>query len=138
MIMAKVDDLNHGGSRPAFDPLLMLALVTMAAGLLFKVAAVPFHQWAPDIYEGAPTPVTAFLSVASTAASFGLLIRLFVTVFWPVRDQWTFLLGAVAVASMTVGNLAAHFAKEYQAHAGVLFDFARGICFAGLSGRGDR
>ncbi len=107
VIMAKVDDLNQAHAS-GFAPLLMLALVTTGAGLLFKIAAVPFHQWAPDIYEGAPTPVTAFLSVASTAASFGLLIRLFVTVFWPARDQWTFLLGAVAVASMTVGNLAAH------------------------------
>ncbi len=93
--------------REASNPLVLLALVTVAAGLFFKIAAVPFHQWAPDVYEGAPTVITAYLSVASTAASFALLMRLFQTVFWPIRDHWTGLLGVVAVASMTVGNLAA-------------------------------
>lgn len=93
--------------RSPNDPIVMLALVTVAAGLFFKVAAVPFHQWAPDVYEGAPTPITAYLSVASKAASFALLLRLFQSVFWPVRDHWQWLLAAVAVASMTVGNLAA-------------------------------
>jgi len=93
-------------SEPS-NPIVLLALVTVAAGLFFKIAAVPFHQWAPDVYEGAPTTITAYLSVASTAASFALLLRLFQTVFWPVKDHWTGLLGVVAVASMTVGNLAA-------------------------------
>jgi NADH-quinone oxidoreductase subunit N len=93
--------------RPATDPIVLLALVTVAAGLFFKIAAVPFHQWAPDVYEGAPTVTTAYLSVASKAASFALLLRLFQTVFWPVRDHWAGLLGVVAVASMTIGNLAA-------------------------------
>ena len=93
--------------REPSNPLVLLALVTVAAGLFFKIAAVPFHQWAPDVYEGAPTTITAYLSVASTAASFALLVRLFQTVFWPVRENWIGLLGVVAVASMTVGNLAA-------------------------------
>ena len=66
----------------------MLALVTVAAGLFFKVAAVPFHQWAPDVYEGAPTPITAYVSVASKTASFALLLRLFLYAFWPVRVDW--------------------------------------------------
>jgi NADH-quinone oxidoreductase subunit N len=93
--------------REPSNPLVLLALVTVAAGLFFKIAAVPFHQWAPDVYEGAPTTITAYLSVASTAASFALLMRLFQTVFWPAKDHWVGLLGVVAVASMTVGNLAA-------------------------------
>ncbi|MFZ0819051.1 MAG: NADH-quinone oxidoreductase subunit N [Candidatus Acidiferrales bacterium] len=93
--------------RPGTNPLVLLALVTVAAGLFFKIAAVPFHQWAPDVYEGAPTVTTAYLSVASSAASFALLLRLFQTAFWPVRDHWVGLLGVVAVACMTVGNLAA-------------------------------
>jgi len=93
--------------RSSNDPIVMLALVTVAGGLFFKIAAVPFHQWAPDVYEGAPTPITAYLSVASKAASFALLLRIFQTVFWQTRDHWQWLLGAVAVASMTVGNLAA-------------------------------
>ena len=132
-----VDIYNTLSNRPASDPLVMLALVTVAAGLFFKIAAVPFHQWAPDVYEGAPTPVTAYLSVASKAASFGLFLRLFQTAFWPVRDHWQLLLGVVAVASMTVGNLAAHHADEYQAHAGLFLDFACGLYFAGHSGGRD-
>jgi NADH-quinone oxidoreductase subunit N len=89
------------------DVLVLLALVTVSAGLFFKVAAVPFHQWAPDVYEGAPTSITAYISVASKTASFALLLRLFLTAFWFVRPQWTTVLAVVAVASMTVGNFAA-------------------------------
>ncbi len=102
-----VDITNALIHRPPTDVLVLLALITVAAGLFFKVAAVPFHQWAPDVYEGAPTVTTAYLSVASSAASFALLLRLFQTAFWPVREHWTGLLGVVAVACMTVGNLAA-------------------------------
>src|SRR5579872_4874238 len=89
------------------DILILLALATVAAGLFFKVAAVPFHQWAPDVYEGAPTPITAYISVASKTASFALLLRLLLTVFWPVRIDWEMLIAGVAIASLTVGNLAA-------------------------------
>ncbi len=89
------------------DILVLLAMVTVAAGLFFKVAAVPFHMWAPDVYEGAPTPITAFISVASKTASFALLLRLFQTVFWPEKSNWEMLLAGVAVASLTLGNLAA-------------------------------
>ena len=89
------------------DILVLLALVTVAAGLFFKVAAVPFHMWAPDVYEGAPTPITAYVSVASKAASFALLLRLFQTVFWPEKPNWELVLATVAVASLTLGNLAA-------------------------------
>ena len=89
------------------DPIVFLAMITVAAGLFFKVAAVPFHQWAPDVYEGAPTPITAFISVGSKAASFAFLIRLFLIPLAPLRDHWVFLLSVVAVATMTLGNLAA-------------------------------
>ncbi|MGA8224632.1 MAG: NADH-quinone oxidoreductase subunit N, partial [Candidatus Acidiferrales bacterium] len=92
---------------PGADLLIFLALGTVAAGVFFKIAAVPFHQWAPDVYEGAPTAITAFVSVASKTASFALLLRLFLTVFWPVRMDWIMLIAAVAVLSLTVGNLAA-------------------------------
>lgn len=87
--------------------LVIGALVTVAAGMLFKVAAVPFHQWAPDTYEGAPTSITAFLSVASKAASFAMLLRIFLSVFWPVKPTWELLFAGVAVATMTWGNFAA-------------------------------
>jgi len=89
------------------DLLVVLSVTTVAAGLFFKIAAVPFHQWAPDVYEGAPTTITAYISVASKTASFALLLRLFQTAFWPARPSWTLLLAGVAVASMTLGNLAA-------------------------------
>lgn len=93
--------------RPANDPLTFIALATVAAGVFFKIAAVPFHQWAPDVYEGAPTTITAYVSVASKTASFALLMRLFLTVFWPVRIDWVMLMGTIAALSMTVGAFAA-------------------------------
>ena len=94
-------------ARPEGDALVLLALLTVSVGRFFKIAAVPFHQWAPDVYEGAPTPITAYISVASKAASFALLMRIFLTVFEPIRTDWEWMLGAVAVATLTVGNFAA-------------------------------
>jgi NADH-quinone oxidoreductase subunit N len=98
------------GARGAFDPLVLLALATTSVGLLFKISAVPFHMWAPDAYEGAPTTVTAYLSVASKAASIAFLLRMFYGELAPLaaaREAWEPILSFVAVATMTVGNLAA-------------------------------
>src|SRR5438876_928841 len=67
------------------DPRLVLALILVVAAVGFKIAAVPFHMWAPDVYEGAPTPVTAFLSVGSKAASFAMLLRIFVEGLLPMK-----------------------------------------------------
>src|SRR5713226_2935360 len=94
-------------SRDPWDPMVVLAVVTTAVGLLFKISAVPFHMWAPDAYEGAPTTVTAYLSVASKAASFAFLLRIFLGPLSSARAAWEPLLIVVAVATMTVGNLAA-------------------------------
>ncbi|MCS7315523.1 MAG: NADH-quinone oxidoreductase subunit N [Bryobacterales bacterium] len=94
-------------ARPPWDPLVFLAMATTAVGLFFKVSLVPFHMWAPDAYEGAPTTVTAYLSVASKAASFALLVRIFLGPLAGTRAVWQPLLAAVAVATLTVGNLAA-------------------------------
>jgi NADH-quinone oxidoreductase subunit N len=94
-------------ARPAGDPMVFLALATTAVGLLFKISAVPFHMWAPDAYEGAPTTVTAYLSVASKAASFAFLLRIFLGPLASARAMWEPLLIAVAVATLTLGNLAA-------------------------------
>jgi NADH-quinone oxidoreductase subunit N len=97
-------------SRPPWDPVVYLALITTSVGLLFKIAAAPFHMWAPDAYEGAPTTVTAYLSVASKAASFAFLLRLFygqMAPFATLRDVWGPIFAAIAVITMTVGNLAA-------------------------------
>ena len=94
------------------DPFLwqvlpVLAFVTVAVGLFFKVAAAPFHQWAPDVYEGAPTPITAYVSVASKTASFALLLRLMLYVFGSTHTAWVYLMAGVAIASLTWGNFAA-------------------------------
>src|SRR3989338_9443461 len=93
--------------RPAGDPVVLLAVITVATGLFFKVGAVPFHQWLPDAYEGAPTSITAFMSVGPKAAAFAFLLRMFLLPLGPAREQWLPLLIGVAVATMTLGNLAA-------------------------------
>jgi NADH-quinone oxidoreductase subunit N len=93
----------------------LVAMVLVVVGFGFKISAVPFHFWTPDVYEGAPTPVTAFLSVASKAASFALLVRFFVAVFpgsvviggTDVQNFWVQLMAASAVISMTLGNIIA-------------------------------
>ncbi len=83
------------------------AAALMLAGLCFKISAFPFQSWAPDVYQGAPTPVGAFLSAAPKAAAFATLLRIFFTAFEPVSDRWLPLLTAVALATMIIGNLAA-------------------------------
>jgi NADH-quinone oxidoreductase subunit N len=93
--------------RPAGDPVVILAVVTICAGLFFKIGAVPFHQWLPDAYEGAPHSVTAFMSVGPKAASFALLLKFFLVPLASARDLWAPLVIGVAVATMTIGNLAA-------------------------------
>lgn len=94
-------------ARGANDPLLYLAIVTTLVGLLFKIGAAPFHMWAPDTYEGAPTTVTAFLAVASKTASFALLLRVMLVGLGTAREMWEPLLTGAAVLSLTIGNLAA-------------------------------
>lgn len=84
-----------------------IALTLIAVGLGFKVAMVPFHFWAPDVYEGAPTPVTALVSVASKAAGFAVLLRLLLVVFPSIQSHWIGMLIALSATTMTVGNLLA-------------------------------
>jgi NADH-quinone oxidoreductase subunit N len=88
-------------------PMLLLGMIALAAGLFFKIAAVPFHMWAPDAYEGAPTSVTAFLSTGSKAASFALYARIFLEALPAMRVDWAPLLGLVAAITIAVGNWAA-------------------------------
>jgi NADH-quinone oxidoreductase subunit N len=98
--------------------LLALAVMLLVAGVGFKIAAVPFHMWAPDVYEGAPTPITAFISVGSKAASFAMLFRIFVEGLPAFRDGglgsafgqplgWSAFFYVLAIVTMTVGNVAA-------------------------------
>ncbi len=86
---------------------VVIALVFVIAGISFKISAVPFHQWTPDVYEGSPTPVVAFLSVGSKAAGFALAIRLLVNAFPVVSEQWQFVFTALAILSMILGNVVA-------------------------------
>src|SRR5262249_54986533 len=89
------------------DPLLVLAVILVVGGMGFKIAAVPFHMWAPDVYEGAPTPGTAFLSVGSKAASFAMLLRIFLEGLPSMNADWRLLFEVLSIVTMTVGNLAA-------------------------------
>lgn len=94
-------------ARAANGMLVALGWIFLAAGLLFKVAAVPFHVWTPDVYVGAPTPITAYLAAASKAASFAILVRIFYLGLTPLVLDWQLLVAAAAVLSMVWGNLAA-------------------------------
>jgi NADH-quinone oxidoreductase subunit N len=109
-LYAIADGLS-AGSVPIYSVLLAMLLVLIGFG--FKISAVPLHFWAPDVYEGAPTPVAGFLSTASKAAGFVVLMRFFVVVFQgqfdgiDLQQTWTFLIAILAVVTMTVGNLIA-------------------------------
>ena len=87
--------------------LVVVALFMMMAGLCFKVAAVPFHMWAPDAYEGAPTSITAFMSVAVKAAAFAIFLRIFYVAFGDLRETYLFMLALISMLTMTWGNVAA-------------------------------
>jgi NADH-quinone oxidoreductase subunit N len=103
--------INHEVARrfadPQYKPVVIIALITTLTGLLFKIAAVPFHQWAPDAYEGAPTSITGFMSVAVKAAGWAMMLRILIVGLMPLREIWTPMLVFVAIATMTGGNLAA-------------------------------
>jgi NADH-quinone oxidoreductase subunit N len=88
-------------------PLLVIGIALLAVGFAFKVSAVPFHMWTPDVYEGAPTPVTAFMSVAVKAAAFVALFRVFLVAFGSVYETWYAIMWWLAAATMVVANLIA-------------------------------
>jgi NADH-quinone oxidoreductase subunit N len=123
---ALAGELARGVRSPGGLKLVALGLVLV--GFLFKVAAVPFHMWVPDAYEGAPTPVTAYMAVAVKAAAFGVLVRVLITALMPLVDYWLPVMWTLSVVTMTVGNLAAIFQGNIKrmlayssiAHAGYL------------------
>ncbi len=95
-------------SPAASTPWLILpAVIFMLAGFGFKISLVPFHQWTPDAYEGAPTPIAAFLSVGPKAAGFAILIRVFLTALPTYQIDWVAILSGISLVSMTFGNLVA-------------------------------
>ena len=99
-IAAAVPDLGS-------SPLLLFGAALVLVGLGFKVALVPFHMWTPDVYEGAPTPITGFMSVGAKAAGFAALFRIFVYALGSIQADWTFLLSLLAAATMIVGSILA-------------------------------
>jgi NADH-quinone oxidoreductase subunit N len=99
--------LRYSFAQHYVDWLVIVAFVTITTGLFFKIAAVPFHQWAPDVYEGAPTPITAYISVACLTAAFALLLRILFFVFGGSHPTWLLVIAGVALASLAWGNLAA-------------------------------
>jgi NADH-quinone oxidoreductase subunit N len=101
------DEISANYSNIEFA--VILGIVFLAGGFAFKLATIPFQMWTPDVYEGAPTPIAAFLSVGSKAAGFAMLLRVFYTSFADaeVAGDWEILIGAVAAISMTIGNLLA-------------------------------
>jgi NADH-quinone oxidoreductase subunit N len=93
--------------NPQYKPIAIVALLTTVTGLLFKIAAVPFHQWAPDAYEGAPTSITGFMSVAVKAAGWAMMLRILLWGLLPLRAVWVPLFVFVSIATMTGANFAA-------------------------------
>jgi NADH-quinone oxidoreductase subunit N len=89
------------------DSLLVAGLAMIIAGLGFKASAAPFHMWTPDVYEGAPTPVTGFMAAATKATALVLTLRLLTTAFPQEKQLWTIALAVIAVVSLAIGNLAA-------------------------------
>ncbi len=94
-------------AQSAHNPVVVIALLATMVGLLFKIAAVPFHQWAPDAYEGAPTSITGFMSVAVKAAAWAMLLRILIFGLFPLRSVYTPVIVIVAIATMTGANFAA-------------------------------
>ena len=101
------DDLAAAGLEMADDPLFLTGIALVVAGLAFKASVAPFHQWTPDVYEGAPTPVTGFMAVATKAAAFGVILRLFDVALISAAQTWAPAFATLAVITIVVGNVGA-------------------------------
>jgi len=108
--LSEIAEAIRGIQSVSASPALVLGIVLLVAGFGFKIAAVPFHMWVPDVYEGAPTPITAYLSVASKAAGFAIILRVFYSAFgfpqWLSQD-WGLIFAVLAAIGMTLGNIVA-------------------------------
>jgi len=122
------------------DVLLLIGISFLSIGLLFKVGAAPFHSWAPDVYQGAPTAVTAFMAAATKVAAFGAMLRIYYTVFANAKWSWTPVLSGVAIVTMLLGSLVAISQRDVKrmlayssiAHAGFLLSGVIALNKAGL------
>lgn len=103
--LAQIASYLKGQAAPSFP--LVLAMILLITGFGFKVSLVPFHMWVPDVYEGAPTSVTAYMAAGTKAAGYAALIRIFMVALPILQDHWTVLLWLLAVLTMTVGNIVA-------------------------------
>jgi NADH-quinone oxidoreductase subunit N len=89
------------------DPLVLMGIALAATGLAFKISIAPFHQWTPDVYEGAPTPITSFMAVATKAAAFAVFVRFFDVALAPESGDWDVALAVLAAVSIAIGNIGA-------------------------------
>lgn len=123
------------------DPIFLLGVALILAGLAFKISSVPFHMWTPDVYQGAPTPITSFMATAVKAASFAAFLRLFYLCFMVSKDHWVGIVWVLAVLTMTLGNVVALVQRNIKrmlayssiAHAGYIM-----IGIAALSTQDDK
>ena len=122
------------------DVLLLIGIAFVSIGLLFKVGAVPFHAWSPDVYQGAPTPITGFMAAATKVAAFGAMLRIYYTVFANAQWSWSPLLSAIAIITMLFGSFVAIAQRDVKrmlayssiAHAGFLLTGVIALNKAGL------
>ena len=96
-----------GRAVPVADPLLLIGVALTVTGLAFKASVAPFHQWTPDVYQGAPTPVTTFMAVATKAAAFGVILRFLLDALPGAVATWAPALAALAIATIVIGNVGA-------------------------------
>ena len=126
-------DVSLNGIRTAIssggnDAFLLIGMISLSVGLLFKVGAAPFHAWTPDVYQGAPTPVTAFMAAATKVAAFGAALRIFYVALGGAVWSWKPVITAIAILTMLVGSIVAIAQRDVKrmlayssiAHAGFL------------------
>ncbi len=135
VIFARISELVQTNERPFGSYAVMLAVVLIVAGFGFKMAIVPWQMWVPDVYEGSPTPVAAFLSVASKASAFAVVMRVVYTAFGdgPMTQDWSGLFAIIAAASMTAGNLLALSQKNVKRLLGYSTIAQAGYMLAGIA-----
>ncbi len=139
--------ITLGGIRQAVvggtgnNVFLLIGIVFVSVGLLFKVGAVPFHAWTPDVYQGAPTPITAYMAAATKISAFGAMLRIFYTSFANAEWTWRPIIMVIAIATMALGSLVAIAQRDVKrmlayssiAHAGFLLAGVYALSFNGLS-----
>lgn len=128
--------LTHALTVQEKSPLMLVGVILVAAGLLFKVASAPFHVWAPDVYEGAPTPISAFFAVGPKVAAYAIFARIFYSGFGPRAGDWTAVIAASAALTMVVGNVGALLQKNVKRLLGYSSVGHAGYALMGLLGYG--